>query len=97
MKKLLFLLPLLTMGCASLPFRITGWNDNANRVFFENGESAHILGNPYVSCYNKNGFLIANGIFVYINSDYLIVDEWGSDYAFVRDSDSGNYCYLGNR
>ena len=99
MKKLFSLLFLFT-GCASLPFKITGWKDDSNRVYFENGQSAIVAGNPHIKCYDKGEHLIADGIFVRIDQDqyyksrtYLIVDEFGKDYARVLNS-QGNYCKI---
>lgn len=95
MKKIIPLL-FLFVGCVSLPFRITGWKDG-QRVSFNNGQTATIIGNPRISCYSKFGYKIADGYFVQVNRwGDLIVDEFGKKYVWISgDKAEGNYCLLG--
>jgi hypothetical protein len=92
-KKLLPILFLLT-GCASLPFRITGWSTPGNKVTFSSGDVTWVEGNPRITCYTKFGFKLADGYFVKIEDEYLVVDEFGKDYVWLEDNDLGNYCTL---
>jgi len=97
MKKLLPLLLLLT-SCASLNYRIVGWYnvdapDPSSKVLLNNGQWVTIVGNPRISCYNRKGTVIADGIFVRIQNGYLVVDEFGKNYAEIKNG-AGNYCSL---
>jgi hypothetical protein len=91
--KYLIALSLFLTGCVSLPFKVTGWNE-PQQITFENGTKANVYGNPLVTCYTKYGDLLANGFFVTIRENYLIIDEFGVDYAWIENNDLGNYCIL---
>lgn len=101
MKKLLLaFIALFFTGCASFNYKVVGWyNDDTtilnNKVVFSNGQMANIVGNPHITCYTKRGFLLADGYFVKIQDEYLIVDEFGKNYVFLQRNDLGNYCVLG--
>lgn len=98
MKKLLPLLLLMLTGCATVNNKIVDWKDNNNQVFFEDGRSAHILGNPQVTCYTyPNHLLWAKGYFMYIDeSNSMVVDEFGKDTVWLHNYwGIPNYCVLG--
>jgi len=98
MKKLLALfITIFFTGCSSLPFKITGWKDPSNRVTFNNGQAADIVGNPRISCYTKYGFKLTDGYFVKVQDNYLVVDEFGKGYVWLQNNDLDNYCILGER
>jgi hypothetical protein len=98
MKKLLPLLFLLT-GCASFNYRIVGWYnieapDPSSTVLLNNGQRVTIIGNPRITCYTKYNVELADGYFVKIEREYLVVDEFGKNYAYIQNNDLGNYCNL---
>ncbi len=92
MKKLIILSLLLT-GCAASRYKVVGWEEATNKVLLNNGATAHILGNPRITCYTKHGFLLANGYFVKVEDNYLVIDEFGKDYIRVKNNQN-NYCTL---
>lgn len=95
MKKLLPFLFLLT-GCASFPFRVTGWN-TPNHVVLDDNQPAIVLGNPRITCRTTRGFVVADGLFVEINDEnYLVVDEFGKEYLLVP-NDPEIYCFFWER
>jgi hypothetical protein len=94
MKKLFIVSLFLFSGCVSLPLRISGWSDISNREYLTNNNPINIVGNPELTCYNKNNQLIADGYFVKItNKNKLEIDEFGKDYVYLRNN-IGNYCYF---
>lgn len=101
MKKLLLtFIALFFTGCASFNYRVVGWyNDDTSmlnsKIIFNNGKVAGVTGNPHITCYTKRGFLLADGLFVKIDGEYLIVDEFGTQYIYLQNNDLGNYCILG--
>jgi len=92
MKKLICLVLLLT-GCATFNFRIVGWYNEDTEVLTSNGTFVRIIGNPRITCFTKAGTKLADGIFVTVHDNDLIVDEWGKDYVHVK-NDGNNYCKL---
>jgi hypothetical protein len=102
MKKLLLaFFALFFTGCASFNYKVVGWyNDDTsvlnNKIVFSGGKVANIVGNPHIVCYTKRGVFLADGYFVKIENNYLIVDEFGRWYIGIK-SNEGNYCILGDR
>lgn len=97
MKKLLFILTALFLtGCASFNYRVVGWynmdSDGESKVLLDNGQTATIVGNPRITCRTRYGYLLADGLFVTVRGEYLIVDEWGTGYVYLQNNDLGNYC-----
>ena len=100
MKKLLVLLLALN-GCATLnKNKIVDWKDNNNQILFEDGRSAHILGNPRITCYTYPNHLVwADGYFMYIDkTNSMVVDEFGKDIVWLHNYwGYPNYCILGTK
>ena len=61
------------------------------RILTENKQSLQIIGNPVITCYNRQNELIATGYFVKQKEDSFIIDEYGKDYVEVKNS----ICKLG--
>lgn len=99
MRKLMLLAAALSLtGCVTLPNKIVDWKDNNNQVVFENGQTAHILGNPRITCYTYPNHLVwADGYFMYIgDDDFMVVDEFGKDTVWLHPYwGYANYCVLG--
>lgn len=87
---LLLLLPLLT-GCATLNPDITHWKNDF--IVNADGRRVNIIGNPPIRCYNAYNRLLADGLFVKVEGNYVVVDQWGKGYAWIEDGD-GNHCIL---
>jgi hypothetical protein len=92
MRKLILPLLLFFSGCASVSYKVTGWGNDSDRLTFDNGKSVRVIGNPQITCYDKNGVMIANGLFVAVQGNYMEVDEWGVNYVWLADHNSGNWC-----
>ena len=99
MRYLLIAASLLLVGCATFNHKLVYWPDH-DSIRTVDGQVINIVGNPHITCYNKTGALLADGIFVRVNDDhctgdctYIIVDEFGKDYVQVR-NDQHNYCVL---
>jgi hypothetical protein len=97
MKKFLLLFPLFLTSCASFHYRINAWYnedpDNSEVILLDNGSRVNIVGNPRITCYTSEGVKIADGLFVTIKDDELIVDEFGKAFVSVASAE-GNYCTL---
>lgn len=98
MRKLLLLLPFLA-GCATFSHKIVNWPDHEG-ILTADKQVINIVGNPRLTCYNKQGKVLADGLFVRVEDDrctgdctFLLVDEFGKDYIHVRNGE-GNYCVL---
>ena len=104
MRYFLALALLLTTGCATFNHKLVSWPDSSETgVRTVDGQYLQIVGNPRVTCYNKQGNQLADGLFVRIEADhcsgdctFLVVDEFGKDYIRVR-NDQHNYCVLWNK
>jgi len=91
-------------GCTYLvaknkkPLHIVDWTSDNNEVIFENGTTAHVVGNPRIVCYTRDGVTALDGYFMYISeNNYLNIDEFGKRTIWISRPDprSGNYCVLG--
>ena len=82
MRKFLFLLIPFVAGCSSVRLVQT----DHGRVVDQAYRPVDIVGNPRLTCFNKNNDLIADGFFVYQkdNGDFVI-DEFGVGYKTVSD------------
>lgn len=104
MRKLFVLMTAVVLsGCSTFNHRIVSWPDGSETgMRTADGQYVQVIGNPRITCYNKQGSKLAEGLFVRIEDDhcsgdctFLVVDEFGKDYVRVR-NDQQNYCILWN-
>ena len=93
-KLYLVILALSLTACATFNVKLIGWYTNQPFVETANHQFVEIVGNPRITCYTKYGYPLADGYFVKVEGEYLVVDEFGKDYVYIQDNDLGNYCML---
>ena len=81
MKKILLLIPLLTIGCSSIKLITTDHGQIVNQDY----KPIKIVGNPQMICYNSRNEVIAEGYFVrQREDDAFILDDFGAGYIVVK-------------